>query len=400
VTVAVHLGLLAEEGSEAWDAARQCPSRGAQPDPAPRGGKQQHEGQHAAGGTRQTPPAQQQQPQQHPSRHHPSVAAMVAEHPSAAGIYLSNLLCTPRLTLLWHWLTGEWRSALAAAVGSGGGRLRGGGGGGGGGDQDAGHEGWRAVHPELAMLKVGAGWVAGQGRNHLWSVMAISKCSRRASLNTLCCAAPVAQTLQHLAAHAGPVTNGAAAPPPKAAAAAPSVTRLVSPPFGGSDWEWLRFWVGWLAAPGVLVALQVVGTSSHEPWFVVHVAWLGKRAPPAASGPDEAARGALRSCCLPTPAWPLPAHPHTTSQPRAARLPTPPHPTHPLPQASCASRPRRTPCTRRSSRTSRPPSSSTASSSPTPCPRASTLSSPRCRRCLPRYCRARCSWGCSGCASS
>lgn len=55
-----------------------------------------------------------------------------------------------------------------------------------------------------------------------------------------------------------------------------AVARLVSPPFGGSDWEWVRFWAGWLVAPGVLVALQVVETCSQEPWFVIYVAWLGE----------------------------------------------------------------------------------------------------------------------------
>jgi hypothetical protein len=56
------------------------------------------------------------------------------------------------------------------------------------------------------------------------------------------------------------------------------VERLVSPPFGGSDLEWAAFWGGWLWAPGVLVALQVVTSCAQEPWFVVYVAWMGERA--------------------------------------------------------------------------------------------------------------------------
>lgn len=102
-----------------------------------------------------------------------------------------------------------------------------------------------------------------------------------------------AQQAEHQAGGAEP-SGGAAGPAPGPAQqqrAAGAVGRLVSPPFGGSDWDWLRFWLGWLVAPGVLVALQVVGSSSHEPWFVVHVAWLGERAGRLAAAAAPNGRG-------------------------------------------------------------------------------------------------------------
>ncbi|GBF99252.1 hypothetical protein Rsub_11777 [Raphidocelis subcapitata] len=235
VTVALHLGLAAERGSEAWEAARQCAT-------APHREQQQQEqqGQGQEGqqqpeqGLPPSPAAQRRQQQWHPQWQpqapRPSVAALAADNPSAGGIYLNNLLCMPRLTLLWHWLTGEWRSALAAA--SGGGSSGGGGDAvGGGGGADGPHEGWEAVQSELSML----------------------------------------QTLQRLAS--SPPAGPASAAPRNASSG--GVARIVSPPFGGGQWEWARFWAFLVAAPGVLVALQVAEACPHEPWFVVHVAWLG-----------------------------------------------------------------------------------------------------------------------------
>ncbi|KAI8472927.1 MAG: hypothetical protein J3K34DRAFT_519304 [Monoraphidium minutum] len=191
----------------------------------------------------------------------PSVARLAAEHPSAGGIYLSNLLCMPRLTLLWQWLTGEWRSVQAAVGGGAAGVAEGGA----GAAADGQHYAARA---ELSLLKAVQHLLA-SGYPH-----------------------PNGHTPPHVAGGAA-AAPGEPAPPPQpqqqqqqqqqqqgqkqqpSGREPGAVSRLVSPPFGGSDWEWLRFWMGWLAAPGVLVALQVAESSGHEPWFVVHVAWLG-----------------------------------------------------------------------------------------------------------------------------
>jgi hypothetical protein len=163
VTVALHMGL-ADGGRS--PAAPQCAS----PPPSQ---QQQQEEDRAAGTTapEQPPPAgatqQQQQQQQQPPRRRPTIMTLVAEHPSAGGIYLSNLLCMPRLTLMWHWLTGEWRSALAA-VGSGRGSSSSASSSSGSDDEGpeaageeaaaapaaAGEEGWDAVRDELSMLQV------------------------------------------------------------------------------------------------------------------------------------------------------------------------------------------------------------------------------------------------------
>jgi hypothetical protein len=309
---------------EQWDQGQQ-PAQPPSAEQPQQQGQQQQEQQHAE--------EQGQQPVQ-PERR-PSIALLANEHPSAGGIYLSNLLCMPRLTLLWQWLTGEWRGVLVGGAAAGERPGRSGGAAEAVGDEPGArpdvHRGWRAVRAEVLMLKVGS-----LGRRSLPALPD----ARRASLPLGCswpargvpCFTPPSnlpwdrflflaltqQAVQRLAASGNPQTNGKQQPgvapasaavagsagphpsnPPEAPASAGgqpqqrtagAVARLVSPPFGGTDWDWLRFWLGWLVAPGVLVALQVVETSSHEPWFVVHVAWLGERR--AWPRPDRPTMGA------------------------------------------------------------------------------------------------------------
>jgi len=237
----------------------------------------------------------QQQHAQEPPRQRPSIMLLVAEHPSAGGIYLSNLLCMPRLTLLWHWLTGEWRTALGLAVGrpdatsgssSSSSRAMGGTA---EGDESAGDAAAEAAAGSGAAVDGGISSSGGAGGSELqegWQAVDGDLGLLRALQQKIEAAVPTKPAAANTTAVESAHNSSSSGPQDpqqqrqqqqqhQGQSAPSGLVRLFSPPFGGSDWDWTRFWGGWLAAPGVLVALQVVQSSSHEPWFVLYVAWLG-----------------------------------------------------------------------------------------------------------------------------